>query len=325
MRFIENLEKYEHDNMFSRSDILELAGIMEDEIHRFETDCHNEAMYRFCVNLELDFSSIYSDAGFRSCKLIDQYIVIPSGYNYKSSITKQLFKSILPKVESESAFKKKLSGLIGSSTKVSRFINGNSSLTAEEIPLVANACSPDISYEDFNYMFASIMWSRIPNINLCTAKTIYKFTLAELAEQLNTNKSTPGNWSGNMNVSLPNKYIAQIGNILGDFNYQQFATMVITKKQFKSTSCKLSIANKLPDPILDEEPIKHLDSRLEEDSKVNDIANPTKPDIIEDPISNSPVLTFSDERIAKMYKALTERNRIKVEQTIIDLFFEQLN
>lgn len=352
MKFIENLERYEAENSFSRADIIELTEITEDDIKLFEKDCHNEAMYRFCFNLELDFASIYSEDGFQPSKVTSQWNRVPD--NYKPVLTRRVFEALFnaldTQLDSEKKFKTYFTEKFGSSIKISRFMNGKSAMTLEELASIRDAASKFISTEEFDYLVAVTMWSRIPGMNIATAKSVYKIVLPDLSAYLGLRRSSAGNWVGSMKMSLPNKYIEPLGTALGGYSYTEFATTIIDASQFdqrKCAECLLRGARYvpyIPDPvsdgtgsvlqnvsvheainILDVDPVDDRHAHLETPDKVSNVANHVEPESRAISTSDSTSFKFNDDRIKKMYNALSPNNKSKINDMITDLFFDQLS
>lgn len=329
--FTENLEAYQKATGLSRADVVELSGLSKEELEDIEYDDleSRNIIYQFCYNLDIDYTSLYSDSGFKSgCSLFDQFDRYPD--SYKRLLTNHIFKSLAKTYGDISSFKELLKEVLPDNQKtITRFFSGNSTVTGDQLKHIRNSISESFSKDKFDTVLNRAMFSLIPNYNYSLARSYFKVSYKDIASSLHTNVSNVGNWGGLCCAKMPDNVISDIARILGGFSKDEFQTTILTKKDFKGRECAVSLGSKLPDPPTDDkgadrgaQTVQIDEPKIEPQHSVNLISPESS--IVSRLLNDNNKMIISDERILKMYNKLSPSNKAEVNKMITDLFFSQL-
>lgn len=314
--FKDNLRDYEKIMGLSSADIAELAELPLSEIENMEEGHFILDTVRiFCSKLSIDYSSIYADSGFKSISIEKQYDEYPQ--ELKMMVTKEFskwLKKTLIKKEVD------LSIIPFYHTLWARFVNGTAAMDLGHLNDLKKSLEEVLTADEVIDSFANIMFSKIPNYNYMVAKTHYDLSYEDIANLVGLHKSTPANWGGKYCHIIPDQYIPTLAESLGGINEYKFRTVPLKEKDFMHHVCNIVSVKKkggrrkstdieLLDPPQDEVPA----SLVVPPVKKVDISAPS-----------AVTIDMTTDRMMKMYSALNDSDKAKVNQLITELFIDAM-
>ena len=329
--FSENLEAFQKAAKLSRTDIVELSDLNEEELDNIVNGSikNRNALYQFCNNLDIEYTSLYSDTGFKSGRnLIDQYNAYP--YDYKKLLTNHIFKALAKSYGNVSDFKKLLKKALPDNEKMTtRFFSGNSVVTGQQLHDIRYSISENFSRDKFDNILSKQCFSLIPNYNYSVARKHYGLTYKEIADYFHITTSSVANWGGKCCARISDSSIAALAKALGGFSEIEFSTFILSDKDFSRRSCDISLGARLIDPPSEDKGAQSVSQPVEVDSpkispqKDNNSIS-TESQLVSQPTTSRLSASMTDDRILKMYHNLNSENKDKVDMVITDLFFSQL-
>lgn len=342
--FAENLDDFQKLTGFSTAEIAELAQIDREALNALKSGSNNfAAMCEFCANSEIAYTSIYSDAGFQSIPVYQQYADMP--FELKQIVTKHLvdalgttFTSIAKEKRSKAATRGKevakeflMAHLAEcSKQKVTRIWNGHSIIPADMLPAFQKGLSPKISESKFKLMLCAQMYSTIHNYNYNLLRKQFELGYQDIADALNVSYAFASKWGGISGISIPANHRTKLVDLFEELSLDEFNTQILTRERISHISCKLSLGNKLPDPPSDnnEKPTETLkediepkiDTETESTGEMNQSAR-----LAESTSSTYTVnIGLTDEVTFKMFSKLPQTDKDKIREEITRLFLTNL-
>lgn len=142
----ENISKFGETKNLSVDEVAELAEMTVEQLTALESGASDKKLlYSLCTHLELDLSSVYSDFGFKSASLIDQYAYYPN--QLKKMVSRLYCKQLIKQhcAGSEAQFKMLLKLTKLSQPVLARILSGNSAFSPSDFNVVFKGMSSVIS------------------------------------------------------------------------------------------------------------------------------------------------------------------------------------
>lgn len=343
--FVQNIHDFQKQLSLSDADLLETSNLSSVQFNRLlKETCSDNVIYEFCLNFEIDYRTIYSDSGFTCMPLSNQFESYP--YELKNVVTKRICKKLIDKYGSESVLKARLNkALPDKKLLVGRYISGKSGFDSEHIPIIKKAVSDIINDYDFDLLLATLMYSKIRNYNYNLVKSYYNVMYADIGQALGMTMSGVSNWGGHTYACIPDDKVSALGDVFGGFTYQEFKSVLITRKMLEGRVCKIASSNAANECCSSEAnsvPKSVVNSEVDDLAQTDLMSYVTSEDSLQtslkeeasqtEPIHATPMIdnilfgctTIDAEKVNKMYNKLSNTDKAKVAQFISDLFFAAL-
>lgn len=306
--FNDNLAAYQRKTGYTDKELLEKTKLSNEDLSRLKSakNCSEvqDILIKFCVRLEIDYSTLVSDSGFEICSIAKQYERCPD--KFKSLITSAFFYSLDYKYGKSRV----LDSMLLTSNQFTRRCSGKSLLTVE----LFNKLSSYFKYWELEYHLGIIMFLRIPNYNYLCAKSKLKFTLADIGDSLNLSTQTfAGRWTCINCRPIKSDLLPELSKYCtgqkNDDIINRFTTSILPSNYF----CKDHIENNVEkgdmvnlmqfiDP-----PQDSINNAIQSDSKFACLRCN----------ENSNIVRLTDEELLKIIKKLPENDKQEVVNSIM--------
>lgn len=338
--FKTNFERYQKEAQLSRKDILELTDMNPCDLEALERDkCRRQELTEFCYKLNIAYTSVYSDGGFKTASVIEQYDSYPKPL--QRLITKAFMRWVMDNSQERMFFSLRLSKWISKDAAYcTQLIEGQSAFNSElfdvlQKNLCAEADPHSLTKEDFYFNLAKIMFRMIANYNLAVILKHFKVPQRKVALIANCTPSGVGNWGWSSPTPIPDAKIEKIAPALGGFAPLQFLTHIVDPSELVNRKIDTKpLGAQLIDPPsqLDTKPAhkkykvkinKPQDKQDSVDKQDKQAVNSTitlplvsHKDVKTVRVNNPIASAFTDEVAFKMFNKLSDKDKEEIKSLI---------
>lgn len=311
--FKDNLREYETVMNLSSADIAELADLplhVIESMEKGKSDLH--AVRTLCTKLCLDFSSIYADTGLKSISTEAQYDKYPN--DLKLAVTKAFFSAIRKALGEE----KWKTVVPFHCTLKGRFLAGSAVMDLGHLSKLKSALKDELPSDAIIDLLANTMYTKIPNHNLVMAKEAFGLTYQDIAQELGLHRSTVASWGGTNCFPIPDQYILILCDKLGGFHINKFRTVLLKLEDFEGRTTSI-----LPASTISANEVEELDFVDPPEDEVAELAV-VESSVVEGVGASEVKIEMTTDRIRKMYAALPDSAKQRVNQLITELFLDTM-
>ena len=300
--FKDNLLDYEKQMDFTATDVAEITELPRSTIENMEKgNLTVKDTVQLCTKLGIEYSSIYSNEGFKQIPVLDQYDKYP--INLRRMVTRSVYHKIMNLLKKEKGIEKLT---IFSPQLRGRFKTGCVAFNRTNLEDLQKFSECVLTKEEFLDLLASDMYKKIPNYNYNLMRCVFGLSHSDLGKALNITPSGSSNWGGKSCVSIPDIHIQKIVSFLPGMNKNKFVTCPMTEKELKKYTCTvehLSGSDVFPDPPSDEVEC----TNIAEDVTTNESVQLTD--------------KLTSDQALKLYSVLNSDQKREVNELIYRLFF----
>lgn len=327
--FSENLRAFSEKEGLPNNEILVLTDLKPRELKLLEDgEFDVTAMRKFCLGLGISFSSLYSDNGFQYESVIQQYRELNKEYRVSASYN--MCKELSEAIGEQLLVTKMREWSIDQAKYALGLVKGTSYFSEESLTQLRKCFSTMGMIDEitFDSMLLKHVIDRILTFNSFAIFSTLGLSKYDVAKKLDLTRSNVHNWGVLHGTPVPFKYAEAIAGLTeGAFTEYELVTILMNKTTVVSRLTKsLNIASSIKPKYSRSNtntPRSESDNNRVGNKKLeaSDIQIAPKFEVNK---QGSDIASLLEEKSAKMFSKLSESNKKRVHDLILELFLSQL-
>lgn len=308
--FKSNLEKFELSQGLTDEDMLDLSHLDSAHLDCLkQTNGPQSVAIRFAINCSIDYTSLYSDEGFRIVDVQELYNSCPELLQKIACV--QIARKMIKKFKSSIAICGILAETPGCSDKLyNLFVEGECQepLNNVDLDMLESIFETEFPSERFDYFLAKIVYKKIANYNYLQIKEFYNVGYKKLGSMIGVSNSQASNWGGFYCVDIASEHQRKICEIF-NLDIREFQSNPISLDRLSENKVQLSDSTEIVSEDTQQESNRRTNSKNESER----ISRTSKADSITG--------EGIDDAIAlKMFEALSEKDQSSIKKLVLEKF-----